>query len=295
MPVTVTEKFDSREFSQNDQDPSQDYARLTYVIKGSADQDDIYDALTGVGGAPSTFEGLARGAINPRPLYVDSTVGASARCVWEAVVTYTRKQAREDDSNVVQFVWAPKSRIVYCAASEVATYAAGGFSIPAMGGWINVDYENGQPIVRGVQWPQAPDHVVRVSYYVPNAKVTTAYLNNLRTLTSGNGSTNVSPFTLYPRSGIPMTYARGELFIQQITASTQGNTRWQFDIDFGASMTASNFSVGGVTVTTKQGWDYYWVLSKVAPDATTKRLKRTTLGVYVDRIATERDFSVLSV
>jgi len=90
-------------------------------------------------------------------------------------------------------------------------------------------------------------------------------------------------------------FAAGEILFRGATASQRGRHDVSVTYSFEASPNIGSHSVGGITVTSKLGWDYEWVRYKKKADATSNRIITVPDGVYVERILETGNFGLLGL
>lgn len=88
-------------------------------------------------------------------------------------------------------------------------------------------------------------------------------------------------------------FAAGEVLFQGATASQQGSHDVELTYYFEASPNMAGYSVGGITVAAKLGWDYQWVRYKKT-DAS-NRVITSPDGVYIERLYEPGNFTLLGI
>jgi hypothetical protein len=122
------------------------------------------------------------------------------------------------------------------------------------------------------------------THAIPAADVTNAYKGFLVALT---GRTNNASFR-----GL----AAGEcLFLGASGSYDQGDDQWLIDFAFAGSPNLTGLTVGDITGIAKNGWHYLWTRYEAVEDTTNDLLIRKPLGVYVEKVYRDGDFSGLGI
>ena len=79
------------------------------------------------------------------------------------------------------------------------------------------------------------------------------------------------------------------------SGSKTGVEHWEIAFKFAASPNVTNLDVGGITVSSKKGWEYLWVRFRDADDAAAKSLVKRPAAAYVERVYESADFSTLGI
>lgn len=64
---------------------------------------------------------------------------------------------------------------------------------------------------------------------------------------------------------------------------------------FAASKNKTTFTVGGIVVPAKKGWEYMWVMYADRDDDTAKRIVKLPIGVYIEQVYELADFAGLGI
>lgn len=269
MAITVEERIDSREVSIGDQ-PT---AILRYVVRGTADDYDAWEALGAE--ASATWHGLVRTSHEVRPIHVET--GSPSRCVWEGIVRYGRRRRQPDTNNdVFEFDTGGGTQHVTQSLATVASYAPGEETAPDFKGAIGVT----QNTIEGVDIT-VPVYNFSETHYLPAAYITDSYKRGLLLLT---GKVNNASFR---------GFAAGEVLFLGAAGSLRSASDWEIGFRFGASLNRANFTVGDITGIDKKGWEYMWVRYDEAESegVTVKR----PVAVYIERVYDYADFSRLAI
>lgn len=118
-----------------------------------------------------------------------------------------------------------------------------------------------------------------VTMSVPMERVTPAYVEKLRALTS---FVNNAPFSIV-LNGSNFTFAEGELLFHGAKASlARSAKKADFTFSFEAEENVTNLTVGEITGIAKKGWEYLWVRYQDAIDA--GAVVKRPMAVYVEKV-----------
>lgn len=262
MSITVTQNIESRYVPGKS-------AELHYTLRGAANEAAARDELTAV--CPATFEGLIRKERQIEAVHVDSSNPDSN--IWKATVVYG---PTDPSDYTTTFDTTGGSQHITQSPYTVSKTPA---NAPNMKGAIGFDGQrvNGVDIViSGYTWSET--HFKSTSY------VTNTYRKNLANLT---GKVNDAAFRGFDAGEVQYRGANGQLVI------VEGVKQWQITYQFAASPNRTNMAVGDLTVASKLGWDYLWVLYGDAVDAQT--LIQQPIAAYVERPYEFASFSALGI
>lgn len=120
------------------------------------------------------------------------------------------------------------------------------------------------------------------SHLLENAVVTESYIDSLYTMT---GTTNDATWRGKPQ---------GEVLFMGATGQRRSADDWSLTFTFSRSQNVTSLTVGDITGINKKGWEYMWV--KYVDDTDINDyLIRKPIGVYVERVYEESDFSDLGI
>lgn len=89
-------------------------------------------------------------------------------------------------------------------------------------------------------------------------------------------------------------FAAGEVLFQGVSGSYRsGDDVVELTFRFAASPNRTNINVGGITVSSKKGWDYMWV--RYADNVDGDNIVKQPVAVYVERVYEEGDFGGLGI
>jgi hypothetical protein len=264
MPITVEEKFDSRDITRG-QSAS---AVLNYVIKGT---DDDLAALTELQNTiPETYDGLPCLTANVQPI---------APLIWLGTARYGLTNQQDTGTASFSFDTGGGSQHITQSIATVNRYAPPGKTAPDFKGAINVTDNS----VDGV------DIVVPVynwsdTYYKASVEVTDAYKNILFNLT---GTVNNAGWH---------GYNAGEVMFLGASGSKRGYfSDWEIAYRFAASPNKTGITIGDITGIAKKGWEYLWVRYGDAEDTIAKALIKKPIAVYIEQVCEYGNFGLLGI
>lgn len=161
-------------------------------------------------------------------------------------------------------------------ANSTASY--GSAPIPDFGNAINWDGER----VNGVTLPHQSGFEFVIPARKPIADVDNAYVTAVADLYL---TVNDATFEGFPA---------GEVLFLGLSGTRVGENDWQLYYRFGRSKNLSSITVDGVSVTSKEGWDYLWVHYKPAEDGNGWEAVEPA-GVYVQSVFDDGDFDGLEI
>ncbi len=268
MPITVDEKFDSRQVTIG----SRPTAELRYTIRGTADDVAARTALEGA--APVVYDLYGDGlSLLPRDSASVEPLGTD---LWEGVVRYG--VVPQEDESTFSFDTAGGSRHITQSKETVGAYAPPGVTPPNFQGAIGVTGDS----VEGVDIT-VPVYQFAETHYLPDALVTPAYKLTLFQLT---GRVN---------DGAWKGFAAGEVLFLGASGAKRGLGPWEITYRFAAGPNESDLTVGAITGIAKKGWEYLWVRYADTEDTAAKALVKQPLAAYVERVYEEGDFAGLGI
>jgi hypothetical protein len=268
MAASSTENIESRELVDGKS------ANLVYSIIGT---DDAAAAMTELkSAAPATFESLTRQELTVQPVWADSS---NSEGLWEGSARYGSFEPNYvpvigDD--FYQFDTGGGNQHITQSLTNIDSEPA---DAPDFDGAIGVS-QGGN--VDGV------DIVVPVfnfseTHYLSNATLTSAYKQDIFDLT---GKVNVAIFK---------GFAIKEVLFLGASGSQRGNkSDWEISFRFAASPQKTSIAIGaGITIATKEGWEYLWVHYK--SNVNKNRPIQKPLAAYVEEVYSTGDFSLLGI
>ena len=262
MPVTIDEKFDSRESTVGIESPSID---LLYVVQGTDDDGTVRSTVEAT--IPIVYGGL------PFQDYHISPQGAG---VWEVSARYGKKDPKETGESSFSFDTGGGTTHVTQSLQTVNKYAPAGKIAPNFKGAIGVTHDS----VEGTD-VTIPVYNFTETHYIPIALVTGAYKATLFGLT---GRTNNAGFK---------GFAIGEVLFLGASGSQRGEDDWEITFRFAASPNVSGLSVGDINAIDKKGWEYLWVRYADAEDENV--LVKQPIAAYVEKVYDEGNFAGLGI
>ncbi len=269
MPLTLTEKLDSRKWNTGDNAS----VEMVYILTGTSD--DLTAKTLIENSTATTYNGLTRQSINLEPEWVDTTVHDGR---WIATVRYGVKPPAEVGESSFSFDTGGGTQHITQSISTVNRYAPPGKTAPDFGGAIGVTHDN----VEGVDIT-VPVYAFSETHYLADAVVTPAYRGTLFNLT---GKVNNASF-----KGL----AAGECLFLGASGSKRGADDWEISFKFAGSPNRTNINVGGITVSSKKGWEYMWVRYADSEDAGANAIVKKPAAVYVEKVYEEGNFAGLGI
>ena len=269
MPVTLTEKLDSRKWNTGD-NPS---VEMVYMLTGTSDDMTAKTLLEN--STAETYNGLVRQSISLEPEWVDTFAGDGR---WAAVVRYGLQAPPEVGESSFSFDTGGGSQHVTQSRQTISRYGLPGKTAPDFKGAIGVTNDS----VEGVDIT-VPVYSFSETHYLADAFVTPAYRGTLFALT---GKVNSAAF-----KGL----AAGECLFLGAAGSKRGADAWEITYRFAASLNRTGIAVGEITGISKKGWEYLWVRYGDAEDTAAKAIVKKPMAAYVEKVYEEGDLSQLGI
>jgi len=269
----VWEHFNSRKTTLG---PGGSSSERDFIIQGAEDEEEAIEALVAFASAEGAF-GLDRQDAGVDPIGPD---------LWYGSVTYglpsKNKQEKETGDYEITFDTGGATQHITQSLGTPGKFAAEGGVAPDFQSAIGV---SGPPNDRKVEGTDIviPNLTFTRTHYLSNAQVTPSYVKTLARLT---GKKNAAPFA---------SFAAGEVLFLGASGSKRAEADWQVAFHFAASENLANLLVGGITVTSKPGWDYMWVWYEAYEDTTLKMLLQRPRFVYVETVHEDGDFSLMGI
>ena len=304
MSATISEIISSRKISGELSGDSYGI-ELAYVIENTDSDSAALTALLGAGGAPTTFTSnsiaLVRDTIDLDPDYVNTSGNTG---IWFAKVKYitpeaarlkARKKERLDEVAEEaprdkepeirrSFEASPTSVNRPYSLNTVGTF---GTDAPNLKGAIELDEQG----IRG-----ADIQVAQQSFTLEKEYTEAQFLANRQTWAryATPAHVNSSPYE---------GFAAGEVLYIGFTAQDQFEydrdtdtltvsyrVTFRFAVQFnGVPDISSNSLPDGATLTSKQGWDYFWIFREREEGALPSEV--TPVGAYYERVYPRANFS----
>ncbi|MGV6815315.1 MAG: hypothetical protein ACWA5W_09970 [Phycisphaerales bacterium] len=258
MPITVTEKFESRRSTTGD-NPS---AELGYTVRGT--DDDLAARSAVEAASPTTYDNLPRQAVAVEPVGPEH---------WDATVRFApnhQSSPPQTGESVFNFDTGGGSQHITQSKATIGTYAAPGTTAPNFQGGISVTADS----VNGVDIT-VPVYQFSETHYLPAATVSEAYKVLLFELT---GKVNSAGFK---------GFAAGEVLFLGASGSRRGTDPqddWEISFRFAVSPNVTGLAVGPITGINKQGWEYLWVRYADAEDTAASTIVKRPIAAYVERV-----------
>lgn len=262
MPVTIDEKFDSREATVGINTASLD---LLYVVQGTEEDSVVRGVVESA--IPEEFRGL---------VFQDYHIAHQGGGVWDVSVRYGRQEPKDEDESSFSFDTGGGTTHITQSLQTVARYAAPGKAAPDFKGAIGVTHDS----VEGTDIT-IPVYSFTETYYVPVALVTGPYKATLFALT---GRVNNAPFK---------GFAAGEVLFLGASGAQRRQEDWEITFRFAASPNGTGMTIGDITGVDKKGWEYIWVRYADAEDENV--LVKQPIAVYVEKVYDEGNFAGLGI
>jgi hypothetical protein len=246
-------------------------ADLPYFVFDALDED---DAILAVHGASSEWFGSLR----RESVEVEERINETT---WKVAVRYQQLNTTEDGDDpetVYTFDTGGGTQHITQSLSTRNRYPA---SAPDYQGAIDYDGEN----VAGVDIIQ-PVYNFTETHFLPRSTVTQSFRNALARKTG-----------MYNNDGF-RGYDPGEVLFLGASGVRRGDRRedlWEITYRFAVSQNRSSFTVGGIAVATKLGWDYLWVRYADEVDDALKQVVKKPVAVYLEKVYYGTDFSGLGI
>ncbi|HRR83308.1 MAG TPA: hypothetical protein P5118_24260, partial [Planctomycetota bacterium] len=133
MPLTLTEKLDSRKWTTGDNAS----VEMVYILTGTSD--DVTAKNLIASSTPSIYNGLVRQSIQIEPEWVDTTRGDGQ---WVATVRYGIRPPTEVGESSFAFDTSGGTQHITQSLATVHRYGAPGTTAPDFGGAIGVTHDN---------------------------------------------------------------------------------------------------------------------------------------------------------
>ena len=262
MPVTVHEKWDSRETTISE-DSTVD---LRFVIRGTNDDAAANSAL--LAASPVLYGGLVRQSLHTERI---------AEYEWEGSVRYGRFEPPQTGDSSFSFDTGGGTQHITQSLATVGAYSVDG-PPPDFRGAIGVTRDS----VDGVDIT-VPVYNFSETHYIATGLVTAAYKAVLFYLT---GQVNNAPFR---------SLAAGEVLFLGVSGSKRGPDDWEITYRFAASPNVAGLAVGDMTGIAKRGWEYLWVRYEDVEDTNAKALVKRPVAVYVEQVYPYGNFAGLGI
>ncbi|MEM7622994.1 MAG: hypothetical protein AAF235_07295 [Planctomycetota bacterium] len=271
MPVTVTEKLESRRSTTGD-NPS---AELVYTVRGT-DSDMTARSQTEAGSL-ANYDGMSRQSVTVEPIGYE---------LWDATVRYapdSQQQSTPPQTGDSSFAFDTGGGTQHITQSKqtVGTHAASGTTAPDFQGAIGVTQDS----VEGIDIT-VPIYQFTETHYLPAAAVTNSYKGALFNLT---GKVNSGGFR---------GFSAGEVLFLGATGSRRGTSEdddWEITFRFAASPNVTGLSVGPISGISKKGWEYLWVRYADQEDTGSNTIVKRPVAAYVERVYDQGSFGGLGI
>jgi hypothetical protein len=286
MPITVAEKYDSRQSTTG----SNAQVTLTYIASGSDDDLAIKAAVESF--APETYDGLPRQSVQIEPISEE---------YWDASVRYADASSSSSTSGgggpepgsgeyTYSFDTMGGTQHITQSLETVGSYADSSIpSAPDFNGAIGVSNTNGNSEVQGVDIT-VPIYNFSETHYLTTEQVTPEYKGTLFQLT---GKVNNAAFRGLAAGECLFLGASGTLHGTETDTGTSGD--WEITYRFAASPNKTGITIGSITGIAKKGWEYLWVRYADVEDLDAIAMIKRPVAAYVEKVYDDADFSLLDI
>ncbi|MCG3178300.1 MAG: hypothetical protein BIFFINMI_00626 [Phycisphaerae bacterium] len=276
--MQISETTDSRQWSDGT-------ATLRYRVTGTASDGNAYAML--IATAPLVYSGRPRElhpTIEPEPGTIDA---ATDQGVWNCTVRYPALTPLEIGTVTIEGDTTGGTQHVTQSLATVNKYAPEGKTAPNFKGGIGMTKDG----------PQGVDLVVPVFNFTVTKVWAPGSLPSLGTIFSLGGRVNNAEFSVEDTlTGLSITVNAGECLFQGARfGSRRGDGGVQFQYSFSALPNKTDLTVGDITVASKKGWEYLWVLYDETEDDAAKYVVQHPLAAYVERVYESGDFDDLGL
>jgi hypothetical protein len=285
MPITVAEKYDSRQSTTG----SNAQVTLTYIASGSDDDLAIKSAVENF--APETYDGLPRQSVQIEPIseeYWDASVRYA-----EATSTSSGGSSAPDPGSgeyTYSFDTMGGTQHITQSLDTVGSYADSSIpSAPNFNGAIGVSNTNGNAEVQGVDIT-VPIYNFSETHYLTVEQVTPEYKGTLFQLT---GKVNNAAFRGLAAGECLFLGASGTLHGTETDTETTGD--WEITYRFAASPNKTGITIGSIGGIAKKGWEYLWVRYADVEDMDAMAMVKRPVAAYVEQVYEDADFSLLDI
>lgn len=267
MAITAAEKYKGRSGTGKTR-------QIVYLVRGTDDEELAIAAPADLAVAPSLWNGLIRDD--------DATsIDQLGDELWEVTVPYNEPGEPEIGEASFEFSFQAPSEHIQQSLETVGSY---GTSPPDFGGAIGVRYDNGRPVIQGVQLP-TPTETFGYGFSIDPADIDQTYILGIGDMCE-RGVKSSDAFTYqgktYPAETLRLVSVRGSI-----------RTSDRFHIRFGLSYqkNATGLAIGGISGIAKKGHNLLWFLYEDDEDST--RLIKKPTACYQERVFEKSSFGVL--
>ena len=289
MPITVEEKYDSRQSTTGDNAQ----VTLTYIASGSDDDLAIKSAVESF--APETYDGLPRQSVQIEPIS-EEYWDASVRYADASSQTSSGSSTPDPGSNEYTYSFDTMGGTQHITQSldTVSSYADSSIpSAPDFHGAIGVSNTNGNAEVQGVDIT-VPIYNFSETHYLTVEQVTPEYKGTLFQLT---GKVNNAAFRGLAAGECLFLGASGTLHGTESTSGggTSEGGDWEITYRFAASPNKTGITIGSISGIAKKGWEYLWVRYADVEDMDAMAMVKRPVAAYVEQVYEDADFSSLDI
>lgn len=246
-------------------------AEYTYLVRGTTDgQTARQTILSNAPASVVTAEGDTL-TLNTDGVRAQATDNDDD---WEVSAPYTYEEFGQQVTSSFSFDVGSNQQHIFTAINQ-SKYGA---TAPDVGNSINVTKKG----IEGVDI-NIPVYTAAERHIVSSSFVTTAYKATLLKLV---GSMNASNF-----KGLNA----GEGLLVGASGSSRDDGRWELEYRWAGAPNKTNIDVGnGITVSSKRGWDYLWLMYEDQQDDS-YRIVPKPIGAYVSQVYPLENWAALGI
>lgn len=262
--------------------------QLKYFISGTSDPVAARAALAGY--VPTSFADVVLQNYNVSPAGPESFYGIATYIPFQGDRPDENEEGTGYSEGLLSATFGGETTKVTQSISTVASYVPGGETATDFHGAINVRQDGEKIEVEGTE-QQVPTATFRLTRKYQLGAVGASKLATIASLAK---KYNSSTLTISAR-GIPsMTFAAGTMFFDGAEVTEPNDQDWwtiTYILVYQPNITDKE--VGDITISSKLGWQYAWILYGKDKDAASKRLTSVPVQANVEEIYESADLNVL--
>ncbi|HAT10333.1 MAG TPA: hypothetical protein DCS97_07015 [Planctomycetes bacterium] len=267
MPASIFELFDGR----SEAITGKMSADIPYCVISATDEADV--RATALANIPTTYNGIPRSGISISERLNQTT--------WKVIARYEQASSSGGSDtatleNTYTFETGGGTQNVKSGWSIPSRYYDGGSDVPSSSA-INCDGETVAGVDITIQQFQWSD-----TYWFAPSVITEEWKQTIAYMT---GKVNSTTFRGYPS---------GEVLFLGASGSKQGNGYWQITFKYAHQPNRTSFTIGGITVASKEGWDYMWIRYEddVSGSGAQKAAVKKAKFVYIEKVYEYTNLSI---
>jgi hypothetical protein len=244
--------------------------QVEWIIRGAVDEAEVETAALAEVPGSIVMAGIT---VPRKSLEISERL---APTTWKLRATYQQVEPNSPTLLENTFTFDTGGATQHITQSPFGTATRYGPKSPDLGGAIGVDDQSVAGcdiIVPAYEWSE--------QFWFSDAVVDLTYKLNLASWT---GCVNNATFR---------GFAAGSVLFKGVSGSKRGNGMWELTFKFAFSENRTGLTVGAITAINKKGWQYMWV--RYEPDVQSNLIVQKAVGVYIEDVYSEADFSVLAI